>query len=374
MSVISSFNSLDKRFAWSFLGFMLASIFGGITIYTEFFRVNTPSVVVEILSDANVLDVKEEINELKVFYGDVDIKSLNQTLSVVFLRVRNNGGAPVLNGYYDKKYPFNITLLEGKFLKVEQLSATNEYLESAAQPKIKTDKIINLPEVILEPSESYVVKILALHDSNSNIEINVLGKIAGTKKIKLSPLNSEKTDLSFWQSVFYGNWSIQLTRLPIYFFGFIFGLALIVLPIAFASDVITKRKRKTVVAQYKTYDDNKPIKYQDVIFDHYIEEGLAPLAKAKESLSDEKQWARIIKRGKERIKVSDESIPPSGLSPVSNDTNKEGFTSRYNMFSIEKLIVKIEALTESSDDQICVDKDVERALSKFIDFVVIKES
>jgi hypothetical protein len=251
MSVISSFNNLDKRFAWSFLGFMLATIFGGITIYTEFFRVNTPSVVVEILSDANVLDVKEEINELKVFYGDVDIKSLDQTLSVLFLRVRNNGGAPVLNGYYDKKYPFHITLLEGKFLKVEQLSATNEYLQSAAQPKIKTDKIINLPEVILEPSESYVVKILALHDSNSNIKIDVLGKIAGTKKIKLSPLNSEKTDLSFWQSVFYGGWSIQLTRLPIYFFGFIFGVALIVLPITFASDVITKRKKKWLLLNTK---------------------------------------------------------------------------------------------------------------------------
>lgn len=374
MSVISSFNNLDKRFAWSFLGFMLATIFGGITIYTEFFRVNTPSVVVEVLSDANVLDVKEEINELKVFYGDVDIKSLDQTLSVLFLRVRNNGGAPVLNGYYDKKYPFNITLLEGKFLKVEQLSATNEYLQSAALPKIKTDKVINLPEVILEPSESYVVKILALHDSNSNIKVDVLGKIAGTKKIKLSPLNSEETDLTFWQSVFYGDWSIQLTRLPIYFFGFIFGLALIILPVTFASDAITKRKRKTIVAQYKTYDDNEPIKNQDIIFEHYIEEGLAPLAKAKESLSDEKKWERIVKRGKTRVKVSKEPSLPTEAPLGSNNNHMEGFTSRYNMFSIEKLIVKIEALTKSDDGQINLDKDVERALSKFIDFVVIKES
>jgi hypothetical protein len=374
MSVISSFNNLDKRFAWSFLGFMLATIFGGITIYTEFFRVNTPSVVVEILSDANVLDVKEDINELKVFYGDVDIKSLNQTLSVLFLRVRNNGGAPILNGYYDKNYPFNITLLEGKFLKVEQLSATNEYLKSAAQPKIKTDKIITLPEVILEPSESYTVKVLALHSSNSNIEIDVLGKIAGTKEIKLAPLNSEKTELSFWNSVFYGDWAIQLTRLPIYFFGFIFGLALIILPITFASDAITKRKRKMVVAQYKIYDENEPIKYQDIIFSNYIKNGLAPLAKAKEALSDEKKWERIIKRGKTKTKISEDSLPYPGAPLVFNDAQKEGFTSPYNLFSIEKLIVKIEALTKSEDDQISLDKNVELALSKFIDFVVIKES
>jgi hypothetical protein len=169
MSVFSSFNNLDKRFAWSFLGFLLASIFGSITIYTEFFRVNTPSVVVEVINDANVLDVKEDINELKVFYGDVDIKSLNQTLSVLFLRVRNDGGAPILNGYYDKNYPFNITLKEGKFLKVEQLNATNKYLKSAAQPKISSDKNIALPEVIMEPAESYTIKILALHSADSNI-------------------------------------------------------------------------------------------------------------------------------------------------------------------------------------------------------------
>lgn len=375
MSVISTFNNLDKRFAWSFLGFMLATIFGSITIYTEFFRVNTPSVVVEVLSEANVLDVKEDINEIKVFYDDVDIKSLDQTLSVLFLRIKNNGGAPVLNGYYDKNYPFNISLLEGKFLKVEQLSATNQYLQYAALPKIKEDKIITLPEVILEPSESYTVKILALHGSSSNIKIDVLGKIAGTKNINLLPLSSGKDSLSFWDSVFYGDWLIQLTRLPIYFFGFIIGILSIALPTTFASDAITKRKRKLIVKQYKSYSNNEPIKHQDTIFITYIDNGLSPLAKAKEALMDERKWDSIVRRGKPKSIIDDDNatsqVEKLMFEPV---IYEDVYTSRYRSYSTEKLIVKIEALTRSSEGNINLDKNVETALSKFIDFVVIKES
>ncbi|MCF7487106.1 hypothetical protein [Vibrio sp. A2-1] len=371
MSVISSFNSLDKRFAWSFLGFMLAAVFGSITIYTEFFRVDTPSIVVEVISDANVLDVKEDINELKVFYGDVDIKSLNQTLSVLFLRVRNNGGAPILNGYYDNNYPFNITLSEGKFLKVELLNATNDYLKSAALSEIKKDKSISLPEVILEPEESYTIKILALHSASSNIEIDVIGKIAGIKKIQLAPLNAEKTKLSFWNSVFYGDWSIQLARLPIYFFGFILSLFVVIFPIAFASDTITKRKRKKVVMQYKDYSESEPIKFQDIIFDTYISDGLSPLAEAKEMLTDKDSWQKTFKRGSSRSMENDEN---SFNSAEMNVIEKAERSSPYSMFQSEKLIKQIGALTKSDEDEIILDVSAELALSKFIDFVVIKES
>lgn len=375
MSVFSSFNNLDKRFAWSFLGFLLASIFGSITIYTEFFRVNTPSVVVEVINDANVLDVKEDINELKVFYGDVDIKSLNQTLSVLFLRVRNDGGAPILNGYYDKNYPFNIRLKEGKFLKVEQLNATNKYLKSAAQPEISSDKSIALPEVIMEPTENYTIKILALHSADSNIKIEVLGKIAGTKEIKLKALNAEEPELSFWDSVFIGDIFVQLARLPIYFFGFIFSLALTFGPIAFASDAISKRKRKKVVAQYKEYDKSDPEKYHEVIFSTYMDDGLATLAEAKEELSDKKNWERIFSRKitTSRLDVEQHQSPATKLM-FEQSEREERNPSLYRKYRSQKLIRKIGVLIKAEDGQIEINEKIELALGKFIDFVVIKDS
>lgn len=353
---------------------MLAAVFGGITIYTEFFRVNTPSVIVEVVNEANVLDVKEDINELKVFYGDVDIKSLNQTLSVLFVRVKNIGGAPVLNGYYDNNYPFNISLKEGKFLKVEKLSATNEYLESAAQPKIETDKRILLPEVILEPAESYTIKILALHKSNSNIGISVLGKVAGTKEINLTHLNTEDKELSFWDSVFYGDSLVQLARLPIYFFGFMFGLAFIFGPIAIASDAISTRKRKKVVAQYKEYDKSELSKFHEVIFSTYISDGLSPLAEAKEALADKRNWNRLLQKESNDAEAI-EHLPQSPATRLifeQEDSVEPG--PRYRKYRAARLIRKIGALTKSEDNQININESVESGLSKFIDFVVIKES
>lgn len=86
MSIISNIAAIDRKFAWSFFGFVLAVFFGGITIYNEFIRNPNPSLSVQILSDTNVLDVRENVPELKIVYGDVDIKSLSQTLSVVVFR------------------------------------------------------------------------------------------------------------------------------------------------------------------------------------------------------------------------------------------------------------------------------------------------
>lgn len=370
MSVLSSFNSLDKRFAWSFLGFVLASVFGGITIYTEFFKVNTPSVVVEIINDANVLDVKEEINELKVFYGDVDIKSLNQTLSVLFLRIKNDGGAPVLNGYYDRNYPFNIILKDGKFLKVEQFAATNEYLRTAAQPNIAAEKSIQLPEVILEPTESYTIKILALHNADSSIEVDVVGKIAGTKEIKLNELNAEETELSFWGAIFYGDIGVQLVRLPIYFFGFILGLTFIIVPIAIASDVISKRKRKRVVEQYKEYAKEGLLDFHDEIFAAYINYGLSTLAEGKELLADKRNWKGLVNAGS----VDTESIESPATRLLIEQGSYSEHPSVYRKDSPSRLIRQIGALSKSENNEINLDAAIESSLSKFIDFVVIKES
>ncbi|QSX37860.1 hypothetical protein [Shewanella sedimentimangrovi] len=373
MGVISSFNSLDKRFAWSFLGFMLAAIFGGISIYTEFFRVNTPSVVVEVISDANVLDVKEEISELKVFYGDVDIKSLNQTLSVLFLRIKNDGGAPILNGYYDKNYPFNIILKEGKFLKVEQLGATNDYLRTAAQPKINTDKTISLPDVILEPSEGYTIKILALHSSGHGIKIDVVGKIAGTKKIELRTLNSAGSELSFWGGVFYGSIFVQLVRLPIYFVVFIFVLVSIVGPMVMASDAISTRKRKKVVEQYKVYSKDCLSNYHEVIFKEYIDLGLPALVEVKELLTDKRNWKRLVREVNMDVDSTESLLQSPAARLMIEQEDVINLTPNYIRRNASRLIRKIGALSKSEDNEISIDEDVESGLSKFIDFVVIKE-
>jgi hypothetical protein len=354
---------------------MLAAIFGGITIYTEFFRVDTPSMIVEVLTDTNVLDVKEDVNELKVYYGAVDIKSLNQTLSVLFLRIKNNGGAPILNGYYDKKYPLNITLSEGKFLKVEQSSSTNDYLLSSAIPSIETEQKILLPEIILESGESYTIKILTIHSSESEVDLNVLGKIAGIKDIKLLKNIGEEKTASYWDQAISGDIWIQLGRLPIYFFGLIFALVLIIAPISIASDFLSKRRRKIIVNQYKVYDSNEITKHHDVVFDAYIEDGLSLLAEAKEVLANRSNLIKYL----DNEKATTENSNNAAVAPVSRlvyeDMERQNISPNvYRRTRVKRLLKRMGALTKNNSDEVIVNEKIEVILGKFIDFVIIKES
>ena len=353
---------------------MLAAIFGGITIYTEFFRIDTPSMIVEVLNDTNVLDVKEDVNELKIYYGAVDIKSLNQTLSVLFLRIKNDGGAPILNGYYDKKYPLTIVLAEGKFLKVEQTSSTNDYLLSSAIPSIETEQRILLPEIILESGESYTIKILTLHSSESEVELNVLGKIAGIKEIKLLKNIGEEKIASYWDQVLSGDTWIQLGRLPIYFFGLIFSLVLIIAPIAIASDFLSKRKRKIIVNQYKAYDSSEITKHHGVVFESYIEDGLSSLAEAKEVLAKRSNLIKYLDNEKSTTENNDITSVASETGFINEDIERQNISPKvYRRTRVKRLLKKMGALTKNESDDVIVNEKIELILSKFIDFVIIKE-
>lgn len=369
MSIISSFNNLDKRFAWSFLGFLLAAIFGSLTIYTEFFRVNNPELIIEVLNDTNVLDVKEDVNELKVFYGDVDIKSLNQTLSVLFLRIKNDGGAPILNGYYDDKYPLNLTIKEGKFLKSEQFSSTNDYLKSSALPSISTEKSILLPQIILEEGESYTIKILALHSAGSDVEFEIFGKIAGIRDIRLSKYIDSEENVSFWDNVFIGNFFVHLTRLPIYFFGFIFSIALIIAPIAIASDFFSKLKRKKIIKQYKLYIKEDITEKHEFLFKFYVDEGLALIAEAKETLSDNEKLKKVV------LKDINLDLQPLEVYLDRHDRKATSYhRDIYSRNTMLKLLKGIDGFIKDEHGEIIVTTHAESLLGKFIDFVVIKES
>jgi hypothetical protein len=52
MSMSSALNRLDKRYAWSLLGFVLAIVFGLLSLYTEFWRDRRPQVRFEVVSDS----------------------------------------------------------------------------------------------------------------------------------------------------------------------------------------------------------------------------------------------------------------------------------------------------------------------------------
>ena len=66
MRLIDAINKLDKRYGWSLLGFVLAAMFGATSVYTEFLRDHRAQVRFEVISDASVLDVREQLGNLEI--------------------------------------------------------------------------------------------------------------------------------------------------------------------------------------------------------------------------------------------------------------------------------------------------------------------
>ena len=57
-------HALDRKFAWSFFGVVLALLFGGITIQREFFADSSPRLRYDILTSTAVLDLREDVSKL----------------------------------------------------------------------------------------------------------------------------------------------------------------------------------------------------------------------------------------------------------------------------------------------------------------------
>jgi len=59
----------------------------------------------EVVSSANVIDVKEDVGKLEVLYEGANLRSNHLSLSVVTLKISNDGGAPITKTAYDDAAP-----------------------------------------------------------------------------------------------------------------------------------------------------------------------------------------------------------------------------------------------------------------------------
>ena len=372
MNGLEKFANIDKKFAWSFLGFLLAVFFGGLTIYNEFIKVRDPQIVVEVISDTNVLDLRENLPELKIFYGDVDIKSIGKDLSVIVFRVKNVGGASVLGGYYDLNSPATINLSNGEFLKFEKVGASNEYLANSANAKKSTPSSIRMPNVIMEPGESYTIKSLVIHKARSSTLLKSSGKIAGMREIPVITVETDKDTESFLSRVLSGTPAVQATRTPIYFFAFLFGIFIVIAPPIAISDWMKKRGRKKAIAQFRKHINEELPEGHKVIFHYYISEGLAPLVRVRELLGDTENLKSTLERNKLR-----EMIYESGSVAFMDNAEYLELHARSHVVlnkGTARIIQKAAIAEVDQEGTVHVNLQKKKFLGKFIDYITIKES
>ncbi len=219
---------LDRKFAWSFTGVVLALLFGAMAIYGQFFSDLNPHLRYEILANAPVIDVREDITKLSVLFDGMDIRKQKESLRVMTIRIVNDSDRDILKGYYDQNDPLGLSISGGKIIRADLLSASNAYLEKQVTPRQSTDTALSFPDVILEARESFIIKLLLLHPESAKLEIHPTGKIAGIQSVPVSEPYRQEPTPSFFQRAFVGGTFIQCFRVISY------GVLMIVVLISFA--------------------------------------------------------------------------------------------------------------------------------------------
>ena len=219
-----------KCLAESFLGFILAAFFGTIAVYTEFIRDKSPAVKYEILSNTKILDVKEDVTGLSIIYNNEDIRKGRKTLTVLIVKISNEGRSPILKTYYDSASPLGSSISSGEIITAEVISATTDYLRQNAGISVRDHANIQFSQMIIEPNESFTTKLLILNPEQSALTIFPKGKIAGVKKFLIADRQSEQAKETFIMKVVSGSVWIQVVRTLMYVAAFILLLIVVIAP------------------------------------------------------------------------------------------------------------------------------------------------
>lgn len=267
----TALTNFTKAWWWSFLGVLLALIFGGLTLYDEFIADKHPTLQFDVLSNASVLDLREKVPNLSVHFEGVDISKQGLSLRVFTVRVSNNSSKDILRGFYDDRAPLGIKISNGKFIETSLITASNPYLRENAKISKLDDQTLIFPDNIIESGQSFVVKLLVLHPQGDVPALTAIGKIAGIKSIPVKETFLDSTKETFVATTFQGNVWVQVARTVSYFLLFLFATALALVPVAIIGDFLGKKARKKSVQRFKNATTNELEADDDKIFNLYVE-------------------------------------------------------------------------------------------------------
>ena len=284
----------QQKYAWSLFGVVLAVLFGGLTVYSEFVRDRRAKLRFEVVSNTGVLDVREELSKLEILYDGIDIVKFKQSLRVVVVRVVNFGESDILIDHYDKSVPLGFLVSKGELLRVEPLEASNRYLSSNLHVSV-TDSVRGVFEpIILESKEFFAFKALILHEQGTPPTLSPQGKIAGIRTIDLTEQSSTKSEKSYWHTVFAGGVWVQAARLVTYFVGLILLAVAVISPVVYFSGRLTRTRRTKHIRHFRKVTDIELQDKDEFLFSAYENNGRYYVKALTELLSDKNELKKAI--------------------------------------------------------------------------------
>jgi len=370
MSIDEKFLKIEKKFAWSFLGFVLALVFGIITIYTSFLVDKNPKVDFIIESNTKVLALNADIKRLDILYNGENIKQENKNLSIITLKVINNSSVNILNSYYDDKNPLGFIVTNAEIVEnPEVISSSNDYLKDNLILHNDTLSKVVFSTVIIESNDYFVIKLLLLSRNNQRINIKPIGKIAGVKEIKIIDNCEKNTQPTFWKSLLEGSIWIHLARFLGYTVISIILVILTVIPGVIISESISEKKKKNKVSKYKLFKkiENNPI--TDLIFENYINYSIDYLEDLQKILSSERNLkGAYFAADRLRKRKKDSEIEDVSEVLYSTDTQEN------RIIKARKMLVPLLDLDllQYEKGVIKVNSELVKELNDFISYIKLK--
>jgi len=179
--ILSIAKSIEKGFAWSFLGVIITVAFFIITEYNNRFNLE-----LKINDDVKLVEVREQIPDLNIFYKEKELINSNQEIRIITLTLKNSG-QDIIQAYYDNNQPFGLTFESSSILGFNILDSNSDYLKQNLLPRIESVDKLYFSKVIFERNKYIMLKVYLLQPKGiSQTKISLLGKIAGIDKVPIT--------------------------------------------------------------------------------------------------------------------------------------------------------------------------------------------
>jgi hypothetical protein len=295
-SPFEKFKSFDQKYALSFFGFWLGLLFGGIGVYTAFFYEKKASLYFETQSNAPVYKINEKIPSLDIKFEGEEINSKKLSLSLLTIKIGNDGNAPISKNDYDADFPISLTVDANKIIRYDVLFVSNKYIGDAlkiVQP-LPSKLVIN--PLIIDEGQYFILKLLVINSEETLPQITAGGKIVGIDSIKVFDSAQQAQKESFWVATFKGGITTQATRLIGYFAGAVLIIIIFIGTIVSVSEFFTKKKRRRLIKRYTCELDGDTPAVFKAICEKYIERGEGFLVFSDLLLGDLDRFALVLSK------------------------------------------------------------------------------
>lgn len=370
---------IEKKWAWSFSGFLLAIIFGAITIYTSFFQDLNPNLQFIVETNTSVLDLKEDVKNLEILYNGIDIKKQNKNLSIIRLKIINNSNVNITKYLYDDLSPIKVLVKNAEIVDKPRVSETsNNYLKENLNITLDSSGCIHLPQLIIEGHEFFILDFLILHNNGINPKISSAGKIAGQiNGIEVIKNYHATIQQTFWGKIIYGNLWIHIVRFLCYFIFLILTIIAIVLPTFLISDAISKKNKKKRISKYKIKKNIKNSPEADGVFDLYIYGSLDSLINIQSLLKNKRVLKNMILDIEKKYKVKTETqkdiniseiVPRAAIEADKSVLKEENLNIKGFYSSQAKQLIAIN-MVKIKSDELVINKKFSNELNDFISYL-----